>query len=151
MPSTKTNPKIRSMEIGVSSIWAVKVYPLSMADYDPIFEKIVTSIDKMCGGNWSRLEDFGTMDTLLLIRQIASDNLEFIAKTILKGDGKQELPKVIAKEIDTDQFIQLIDILWSVNFEGTLKNGKGLFEKIVKELQSMRPSTSSVPTTEATD
>lgn len=138
---TNTNPKVKQFTFGVSSIWTVQMYPLSMADYNDVLNGIIGTISVACNGDWQKLDNLSQTEIILLAKNLAGDNLHEIAKKVFR---KQDVPKNPEEEIDTSQFLVFVDNLWHQNFEKSLKkNGKALYEKIKTSLVPKRPSTSS--------
>ena len=145
---TNTNPKVKKFTFGVSSIWTVNMYPLSMADYNDVFDALITTVSASCKGDWAKLDKLSETENILLAKNLASDNLDTIAKKVFR---KQDIPKDPANEIDADQFVEFTDNLWRQNFETSLKNGQSLFKSIKDTLALKRPSTSSSQDTQDTD
>ena len=129
--NTNTNPKLRQFTFGISSLKTVTMYPLSMPDYDAMFEALFLSAHNALGGNWDGLEEISWDKALILFKNVVGQNISEICKKVFR---KQDVGKDPASEMDADQFIVFVDNLYYQNFETSVKNGQSLFTKIKNSL-----------------
>jgi len=146
--NTNTNPKLRQFTFGISSLKTVTMYPLSMPDYDVLFEGLFLSAHKALGGDWDGLEKMPWDKVLILFKNVVAQNLSPICKAVFR---EQDVGKDPASEMDADQFIVFVDNLYYQNFETSVKNGQSLFTKIKNSLIEKGLLISSFQTIPDTD
>jgi hypothetical protein len=134
MAGSKINPKCRKVEIGVREIKTITIWPMSLADelsfsetilglmgeYSEIEEKKVEQENKEKG-----TEDIEGKLALFIVTAIKENLLELLA---LVADEKVSL-----SDIDNEQFMDICDIIFEMNFDGAV--GKGV--RLLKRIKSM--------------
>ena len=125
--SVSTRPDIREVEIGIKNPRTIKIYPLSMQDQTELIESVQEIIM-----SFSKDNDFANMtnsEALSFLEKIIKDNLGKILEYITT---EEERPTF--SELTNNQFVAIVQIIFEVNYEETLKNSKDLFQKVQKIL-----------------
>jgi hypothetical protein len=157
MLESKLNPKIREIEYGKRELQTLPMYPLSMADQFKVADliaNILQSLDTFSQGNASESQFF-----VAFVKEIEK-NIELIITLVC--DMELQEAKEVTNKMTNDQFLEFADIIWTVNYETSLKNGKSLIEKVkqhwkpiqtepIPEVPSMRLSPQSLNTIANTD
>lgn len=122
------NPKIRELEIGIRERRVITLYPLSIASELKITD-LITSILVAYSMAQEGADD--NVGTLQLFVDLFKKNLPQIIEAVT---CEEKAGEEIAGEMDNEQFLDFVDILIEVNFEGAAKKGpklagrlKGLF------------------------
>jgi hypothetical protein len=156
MIESKLNPKIREIEYGKREIQVLPMYPLSMADQFKVADligNVLQTMDSFAQG----VDDMSLF--VSFVKEIEKNLTKIIS---LVADVGMEEAETITNKMTNDQFIIFAEIIWSVNYETSLKNGKSLIEKIRQhwrpiqtepfpEEPSMRLSPQSLNTMDNTD
>jgi len=121
------NPQITTVEIGVKSLQEVTIYPLSIGDQFKMTDLITTAIQDVVGSN--SIEDFDDAAVIQFAIDLIRDNLEKFLSFVI-----QESEKISFGDITNEQLFEIIQIIFTVNYEGVLKNGKDLVKKIQENL-----------------
>lgn len=156
MIESKLNPKIREMEYGKREIQILPMYPLSMADQFKVADLIGNVLQTM--DNFSQ----GVDDMSLFVSFVKEIEKNLTKIISLVADVGMEDAEAITNKMTNDQFIIFSELVWTVNYETSLKNGKSLIEKIRQhwrpiqtepfpEEPSMRLSQQSLNTMDNTD
>jgi hypothetical protein len=122
------NPRIKVIELGIEEMSEYKIYPLSMADefkLSDIISKAAGTITEMSDGASEVAVVQASIDVI-------KANLGIILDMVTK---KTNRPKI--DDIDNEQFSELAELIFDVNFAGTIKN----FQSLVKKVKGMFPST----------
>ena len=131
------NPRIKTIELGIEELTEYRIYPLSMADEFRISE-IISSVAK----DVVALEEKGESSDTQLVQlglNVIKDNIGTILEMTTKKDNRPKLT-----EIDNVQFSELTELIFEINFEGTIKNFQGLVKKIKSMFPQTRPSQPSL-------
>jgi len=157
MLESKLNPKISQIEYGKRELQILPVYPLSMADQFKVADliaNILQSLDSFSQGTVTDSDFF-----IAFVKEIEK-NIELVITLVC--DMELQEAKEITNKMTNDQFLVLADIIWTVNYETSLKNGKSLIEKVkqhwkpiqtepIQTVPSMRLSPQSLNTIASTD
>jgi hypothetical protein len=137
----KLNPQIAEIDIGSRNLRKLTIYPLSLKDQieftDLIGQAILLFMDKEA--------ERTDIEFITLIIQFIKQNISKLISLATGEDGEKLL-----EEITNDQVAQIADIIYVVNYEGSIKNFQGLFEKIKVLFPSKRQSLMSASVTRAT-
>jgi hypothetical protein len=140
---SKINPKITDVEVGIRSLRKIKIYPLAVGDQLELTDMITEALHHFYG----KMEETpGDNEFVLFIISMIKKNLFKIIELVTCGEEKDSL----LKEITNEQFVELAEKIYEVNFATVRKNLKSLFEKIQNPLPSERPSLTSVKNMEDT-
>jgi len=113
------NPDIKNINVGIKELREVKIYPLSMTDQFQLTEDLAQVISEMGSG-----VDFNSItneDALQFMKKLLSENL---IKILAYVTTEEERPTL--DELTNNQFYEIANILFEVNYEGLLKNFKDL-------------------------
>lgn len=113
------NPDIKNINVGIKELREVKIYPLSMTDQFQLTEDLAQVINEMGSG-----VDFSTItneDALQFMKKLLSENLMKILTYVTTEEERPTLD-----ELTNNQFYEIANILFEVNYEGLLKNFKDL-------------------------
>ena len=134
------NPQIRSTEIGVRDIKKITIFPLSMADQFKLSEIISNAITE-----YSETEEDSDIDIFKKIMEVIRGNLIIILELVT--DEKEDIS---LDDITNDQFVELCDIIYSVNFDSAIVKFQSLFNNAKKAFPSKRQfqKSSSTPVTD---
>lgn len=124
----KLNPDIREMEIGVSELRTVTIYPLSVKD-----QKDLTDLVKKALDQFATLSDLSGDDEKSMIVQMSAFVLNFIEDNIEKV-VRMVLPKEndALADITNNQLVSLVETLYEVNYRFLSGKVKTLIEKATK-------------------
>lgn len=142
----RMNPKIKKFEYGNKEIFSVDLYPLSIGDQKKALEIVLEVVQEFASPEFVGKSD---MEVAPKIIEVLNKNIVKILSMI--AEVPEESSQSILDHCTNDQFVQLLNIIWEVNFEDALKNGMSLFEKISQMYPSKRQSLYSSDITPNTD
>jgi hypothetical protein len=158
---SKLNPRITTIEIGIEILREVTIYPLSLADQgkmiktlSTVFQSVMENLSHLSeepeelGGATGTIEkvaaQLSNIDIAETIVVIIQDNLESILALVVAADEK-----ISMEEVDSDQFYNLVETIYKVNFEQAPKNfvalwrgAKGLISTEKEPAKKMRRKVS---------
>ncbi|MFA5397738.1 MAG: hypothetical protein WC346_17145 [Methanogenium sp.] len=142
------NPDVREMTYGKKVLKKITLYPLSIGDQFKVTNIITEVIQKLVeGGSSGKLSDFVFM---VAVMESLETNLGKILELV--ADIPEDEAKEVISELTNSQLMDIVDSIWTVDYEPALKKGKGLYEKSRKVFDSGRPSPSSsnaIPNTDS--
>lgn len=130
------NPQVKMVTIGKRYLREVFIYPLSAADQIKISNVLSESLQgliKMAGGSEIEFIDF--------IRQIIGDNLGTVLSYIT-DEGAE-----LAEDITNDQALEIVEIVYTVNYVSLKKKLTVLFQKMKEKglnLGKLSPVSSDI-------
>jgi hypothetical protein len=133
------NPQVRKIEVGVRELREEHVYPLSMADQIALPEKLISAFNKFSELDYSDITKSVTDELLNKATDETSQDMEAvrIGIEIIKENIDYLLEKstdgVTTADLTNDQFVEIVDILFTINYEGSV--GKAL--DLVKRVKSL--------------
>lgn len=147
--SVKFNPQITTVEVGVRELTEHTIYPLSMHDQFEATELIKGAADAFftvadeeeAQNNADKNKDKGASTDLAFISKVVDiirNNLEALLKLVTADDDE-----IFMEDLTNDQFADLAEILYKVNYEGSLGNLKSLFSQVKNTFRLKRPSQNS--------
>ncbi len=125
------NPDIKVLNIGVKQLRSVHFYPLSMSDQFKLTETLANVINDM--GNNIDMNNASIMEALSFVRDVISQNLETILTYVTT---EEERPSI--DEITNNQFYEIVDAIFTVNYEGILKNSSNLIERVRTQINQIK-------------
>jgi len=134
--SQKLNPQTKSVEIGVREIREVMIYPLSFASQLEMTDLVTKAVQDF----FARREDLEKAQNIEVVSfavDIIRDNIE---KILLLVTDESDL----LKDVTNVQLVDIVTVIYEMNYETVSKNAVSLFEKIASLLPSKRPSLKSV-------
>jgi hypothetical protein len=140
------NPQITEIEIGVKTLRKVSIYPLSLADQgkmartlSTVFQGVMESLSHLSeepeesDGSVGTIEkvasQLANLDIAESIVNIIQENLEAVLKLVV-ADGEQ----ISTEELTNEQFYNLVEIIYEVNYEKTSKNFLALIKRARNEI-----------------
>lgn len=143
--SKKLNPAVRSMEYGNRELTTIQLYPLSYKDQKEMTSVAVAAVLELASG---RVASGNNVAFAQFILDQIETHLVFFIKA-MAGISDEEAHEV-ASRLTNDQAMQLIQHCWEMNYEGPLKNGQDLFNRMKKVFpmkRSSQPSSAATPNT----
>lgn len=140
MPEKQLNPQIADLEIGIRDLRTIKIYPLSLGDQLEMTDLITETVQKFFESR-EKIEGQNDMDFIQFFVNLLKDNLKEILNLIADED--------ISKELSNLQTVELASLIYTMNYEESLKNAHSLFKKIQPMFQSkgqLQPSAKDTPT-----
>lgn len=126
----KLNPQIASLEIGIRNLRTIKIYPLSFGDQLEMTDLITETIQKFIEARGDKLQE-DNVEFVQFIIDLLRKNLSTIIKLISDEED------TLLKEITNVQVVDMVNIIYEMNYEESIKNVQSLFEKIKPMFQSM--------------
>lgn len=127
------NPRIKQIELGIEELNTYVLYPLSMAD-----EFRISDIISKAAAKFNFEEDSNDVETVQLVIGVIKDNIGIILEMITKKDNRPKL-----SELDNVQFTELVDLIFQVNFENSIKNFQSLVARVKTMFLPTRPTQPS--------
>ena len=136
----KLNPQITTTEIGIKSLREVTIFPLSLADQTKTarimakaFQEVMEKLSSFEGDE----DNPGDENLASMAKQLSDvDVMEFIASAIqenldiILGLVVDSSEKISMEELTNDQFYNLVEIIYEVNYEATSKNFMALLKRV---------------------
>lgn len=123
------NPQIVEINIGVKELRKIIIYPLSMADQFKMTDTIVAAIQQFGSVGAEELSDEAVVEQMI---NLIEENIDRILKLVLDPDEK-----VTMAELTNDQFTDICETVFEVNYEGAIKKLKNLTGKVKMALSGM--------------
>lgn len=143
----RMNPDIKVFNYGKREQKELTIYPLSIGDQFKVTNIITEVVRGLVEAQAEKkLSDFAFMTAVM--KSLESNLGEVLS--LVADIPKEDSVKVI-NELTNPQLIDIVDIIWSVNYEPALKKGIDLFERGKQLFASRRSSPSSSSTTLNTD
>lgn len=130
--STKMNPQICTVEVGIRSLREETLYPLSVSDQFKLTSIITEVVQKV-----SSLENSGDDD--MAVVSIAVEAIETNIAKILEF-VLDDNSSISFDELTNTQLMTIVDSIFETNYENIIKNLRRLLEK-AKLLWSSAPSS----------
>jgi hypothetical protein len=125
----KLNPQIASLEIGIRNLRTIKIYPLSFGDQLEMTDLITETIQKFIEARGDKLRE-DNVEFVQFIIDLLRKNLSKIIKLISDEEN------TLLKEITNVQVVDMVNKIYEMNYEESIKNAQSLFEKIKPMFQS---------------
>ena len=146
MSSAKLNPQIQTIEIGIKSLREVVILPLSLADQtktarilSKAFQDVMGKLAAMeTGGEEGSIASMATqlsdIDVVEFIVSAIQENLETILKLVV-----DESEVISMGELTNNQFYQLVEVIYKVNYEEASKNFAALLKRAKRIIPEEMP------------
>ena len=114
---SKKNPRVEAIEVGITEIKKLDVYPLSLAAEKKvlaIYKEVKDYMDQLCEEEYEG--GYGDIPVPVMIDkvvEVVSMNMEVILSSVTKDEDIAEL----LDEIDNCQVIDLATLMYKQNFE----------------------------------
>jgi hypothetical protein len=135
------NPKIREFEVGARETRTIKIYPLSIADQLKMGDIIVTAITdaRVAAAKYTEETKGMTGEEIINARlnqmSAIGDFMRLIEDNLAKILGvasdvpAEEIGNVV-NDMTNEQLYDIVDHIWTVNYEEVRKNGLNLFQRV---------------------
>lgn len=141
------NPDVKIIYYGKKELKEMTLYPLSVGDQFTVTDIITKVIQQVVTAqNLANANDYSFM---LATIQVVKDNINKVLSLITDLDNEQA-EKAIG-DLTNTQLLDIAEIVWSVNYEPSLKKGQSLLERGRKVLNLNKSSQSSSSSTLNTD
>lgn len=141
------NPDITDFKYGKKEMKNLTLYPLSIGDQFKVTDMITEVVQNLVKGTREgQLNDFAFMTSVM---DALEQNLGKVLSLI--ADITEEESLEVIDHLTNSQLVDIIEIIWAVNYEPALKKGKNLFERGKSVFDSKRSSPSSLEASPSTD
>lgn len=134
----RLNPNIKTVDVGTRKLRTVKIYPLSLTDQqgiiDTVIDAVATFMDRRLAGE--------LVQTTEMVRFAVDALKENINKIIAFVTDPDEAPK--PEELTNAQLVEIVNVIYTENFEGPAKNVSSLISGVTDLFRSMRSSQNSL-------
>lgn len=120
------NPQIREISVGTKELRKITIYPLSMADQFKLTDAIVDAARQFSVIDPAELNDSVIVATVI---GMVEENLQDLLGLLL-----DEEESVQFTELTNDQFTELVEIVYEVNYETSIKKFQDLIAKVKSTL-----------------
>lgn len=134
------NPQIREVIIGIKKLRKISIYPLSISDQSKLTSSISTAVLEVMA-----VKDEGNIKILSVVKDLISDNISKIL-SFVSDEGEKVL-----EEISNDQLLDIIEVVFEVNYASLEKKTRSLLTKLAKVFLPAQLSQASSDTTPSTD
>lgn len=126
------NPQVSEVSIGIRNLRTVVIYPLSVAQQLRMRDIIAPFLEKLFG------EERTAASIIPFILEFIESNIgRFLNDVIDVKEEGIEGTEALLELITNDQLVEIIQVVYRVNFEKLSKNVKSLFEKITSKGESV--------------
>ena len=133
-------PDIKEISIGIREIKKRTIYPLSFAQQTRVGTQLVSMFSSI-------VDSADEMTDMDFAKEIVMHLIQVIPDIII--DCSDITKEEFENDITNTQLLQIAEIIYSVNFEGVIKNGQSLLQKMQGALPQMSSSPSSSNTIQA--
>jgi hypothetical protein len=147
MDEKRLNPDIRIITYGKRELKELTLYPLSIGDQFKVTDMVTGIVQRLVVGQRD-----GNLDDLVFMTAVMNALEANLGKilVLISDIPETEISEVINNLTNT-QFVDIVDSVWTVDFEPALKKGKNLFERGKSVFGSERSSQTSFSSTPSTD
>jgi len=141
------NPDIKVVNYGKKEIKILQVYPLSIRDQFKL-TSMVSAIVMDIVAEQAENNFTDAMFMKKIMDAIESNLTEVLA---VAADVEKEEADSVINSMTNTQMMDLIEIIWEVNYEPAIKKGTGLLERgrnLFPSRKSSAPSLSDTPSTD---
>lgn len=121
-------PEIREITVGIKEPRTITIYPLSMQDQFDLIDTLQGTINEIA--QTYNFDDLKNEEALAFLQTVITKNLSMVLEYVTTD---KERPTF--KELTNNQFFEIVNIVFEVNYEGVIKNSKDLFQKITKMIK----------------
>jgi len=115
-------PEIKKVTVGIREPREVTIYPLSMYDQLQIMDRLTDLFEGL--DDVRDLELSNVKNSLGYLKTVIFDNMELLLEYITDENERPTL-----SELTNNQFYAIAEIVFTVNFEGLIKNFTALAER----------------------
>lgn len=138
------NPDIRNIEYGKREIKSLQIFPLSIRDQF----KLSSMVTSVVTGLVESQEEQQFSDAAFMRQVMESIEANITEIVCVMADIKKEEADEIIDAMTNTQLLELVEIIWVVNYEPAIKKGRDLFERgrnLFPSKRSLAPSLSGSP------
>lgn len=128
----RTNPKIRTLTIGIDELREVKVYPIPFGKELQYTQAITDAISMLAN---QALADIQVTIVVGIIIKLLQENLPSIAKDTIREASEEE----VLLDMDNDQAEEYLTILYDVNYSSFVKKIPQLRDSLMNYLSEKNP------------
>ncbi len=149
---SKMNPQITTVEIGIRKVEIITMYPLSIADQFSMSELITEALQAFFNKKDSTSDDeqevvdlpeqMKDIEFVSFCIDLIQTNLVKILTLVTDHTTTVKASKLLDK-ITNDQMATIATIIYQMNYENSLKNAVGLFQKVMSNLPGKTQTPSS--------
>jgi len=140
------NPDITDIVYGKKELKKLTLYPLSVGDQFTVTNMVTEVVQ-----NLVLAQKQGSLSDLAFVTSIMTALENNLGKILsLVASIPEDESKLIINELTNIQLTEVVDVIWSVNYEPALKKGKSLLQraKSVFSSEKLLPSSSNaIPNT----
>jgi len=119
------NPDIKEITYGKRTFKKIIIYPLSIGDQFKVTDLITEFIKRLV-----EVQQKGVTNEFALVTAAIKILEENIIKILsLVADATEEECEDIVNNMTNTQLMDVVEIIWTVNYEPAIKKGRSLFEK----------------------
>ena len=126
------NPRIRQLKVGTRTLRKIKVYPFSAGQQLEVVELIGVLVNAI--GEAQTEGDLEDLQVLELFSSTIKDKLGIVIGFVTDPEAK-----VTIEDFDNDQLADFVDIIFEVNFGGSIKK----FQTVWSKARTLFPSPNS--------
>jgi hypothetical protein len=123
--SDQLNPDIKEIIYGKRDLKKITIYPLSIGDQFKVTDLITDLVRKLVEAQKQGVENEYALITAAI--KVLEENITKIL-TLITDSSEEECIDLV-NNLTNSQLMDIVDIVWTVNFEPAIKKGKSLFEK----------------------
>jgi len=123
--SDQLNPDIKEIIYGKRDLKKITIYPLSIGDQFKVTDLITDLVRKLVEAQKQGVENEYALITAAI--KVLEENITKIL-TLITDSSEEECIELV-NNLTNSQLMDIVDIVWTVNFEPAIKKGKSLFEK----------------------
>lgn len=134
------NPDIRNIEYGKREIKSLQIYPLSIRDQFKLSNLVTTVVTNIVAAQEEN--QFSDAVFMKFIMDAIEENIGELLCTM--ADITKEESEAVLDSMTNPQLVELVEVIWEVNFEPAIKKGRDLFERGRNLFPSKRSSAPSL-------
>jgi hypothetical protein len=141
------NPDITVIVYGKKELTKLTLYPLSVGDQFKVTNMVTEVVQGLVEAQRvGKLSDLAFMTSAMVALENNLGKILSLVASIPEDETKQ-----IIDALTNKQLTEMIDVIWSVNYEPALKKGQSLLERAKSVFSSEKSSPSSSNATPNTD
>ncbi len=124
-----TNPRIQSIDLGTRELKSFRIFPLSMADQFRLTDAISKVADEyqesQVDPELPEEEENAATNSAKIVLRFLQENIGSVLSMVTEESNRPSL-----SDIDNVQLSELVELLYSMNYENTIKNFQGFIKKV---------------------
>jgi len=141
------NPDITEISYGKKEIKSLTIYPLSVGDQFKVTNMVTEVIQRLVAAQKANnLTDIAFATAMMAALENNLGTVLSLVASIPEDESKE-----IISELTNKQLLEIVDVIWTVNYEPALKKGQSLLERAKSVFNSGKSSPSSSNATPNTD